>query len=86
MYSREIDGRVLTMTTSGWTYKRQHVLYDLETGSFWFHIGGTDNLTCIAGHYADRILPGANEFYGPWHEWKSDNPASKYLKPPPRQP
>jgi hypothetical protein len=80
VYSREIDGNVLTLTTSGWTYKRQHVLFDLDTESFWFHIGGTNDLTCIAGHYADRILPGIESHYGPWHVWQAENPESMYLK------
>ena len=46
------------MTTSGWTYYRQHVLFDHETESFWFHMPDTNDLTCIAGPYADRVLRG----------------------------
>ena len=80
MYSREIDGRVLTLTTSGFTYNRQHVLFDRETGGLWFHLGGTDALTCISGYYVDRVLPGMATFHGPWHAWVADNPDSKYLE------
>jgi hypothetical protein len=34
VYSREIDGRTLTLVPSGWTYERTFVLYDRETDSF----------------------------------------------------
>jgi len=80
VYSREIDGKVLTMTTSGWTYYRQHVLFDHETESFWFHLSGTNDLTCIAGTYADRILPGKDFMDGPWVVWSDLHPDSKYMK------
>ncbi|MBW1841122.1 MAG: DUF3179 domain-containing protein [Deltaproteobacteria bacterium] len=35
VYSREIDGRKLTLAPSGWTYKNTFVLYDKETGTLW---------------------------------------------------
>jgi len=36
VYSREIDGKILTLAPSGWTYKRTFVLYDKETGTLWY--------------------------------------------------
>ena len=30
MYSRELDGTVLTLAASGWTYQSTFVLYDRE--------------------------------------------------------
>ncbi len=68
------------MTTSGWTYYRQHVLFDHETESFWFHLSGTNDLTCIAGTYADRILSGKDFIDGSWEFWKDLHPDSKYMK------
>ena len=36
MYSREIDGKVLTLAFSGWTYNNLFILYDYETESMWY--------------------------------------------------
>ena len=36
MYSREIDGKTITIAPSGWTYERTFVLFDRETGSLWY--------------------------------------------------
>ena len=57
MYSREIDGEILTLSASGWTYNNTFVLFDYETESLWYHLEGTDGLTSISGVYADRFLP-----------------------------
>ena len=56
MYSRELDGKELTLRASGWTYKNTFVLYDRQTESLWYHLEGTDGLTCINGFYQDRTL------------------------------
>lgn len=44
VYSRQIEGEVLTLTPSGWTYGRDRsrstfVLIDKETESLWFPAG-----------------------------------------------
>ena len=49
IYYREIDGRVLTLSASGWTYRSTFVLFDYETESLWYDFGDY-HLTCIAGH------------------------------------
>lgn len=54
VYSREIDGRVLTLAPSGWTYKRTFVLYDKETGSLWYP--GKKGLMGIQGVYFSSIF------------------------------
>ncbi len=72
VYSRELDGEVLRLTPSGWTFGEDmmnsvFVLMDKETESLWFPI---DQECCtfevagipgrgllgIGGFYADRIL------------------------------
>ncbi|UCG53045.1 MAG: DUF3179 domain-containing protein [Candidatus Latescibacterota bacterium] len=80
MYSREIDGRVLTLSASGWTYRRTFVLYDFETESIWYHLEGTDGLTCISGVYADRKLGEIGSVMTRWNTWKADRPNTKYLE------
>jgi len=80
VYSREIDGQLLTISASGWTYDRLFVLYDYETESIWYHLPGTSALTCVAGHYEGRELPETVSTFEPWNEWKSAYPDTKVLK------
>ena len=56
MYSREIDGQVLTLSSSGWTYRNTFVLFDYETETMWYHLPGDTGLTGISGVYRDRKL------------------------------
>ena len=79
MYSREIDDEVLTLSASGWTYQNTFVLYDYETESLWYHLAGTDGLTCISGTYADRKLDEFNSTLTRWNVWRNTNPQSKFL-------
>ena len=82
MYSREIDGEILTLGASGWTYRNTFVLYDFETESMWYHLKDTDGLTSISGTYADRKLPEFEATLAPWNRWKADFPDSKILEFP----
>ena len=82
MYSREIDGKALTLSASGWVYKNTFVLYDYETESLWYHMEGDDGLTCISGAFADRRLPEFQSNRLRWHEWAPLNPGAKYLRAP----
>ncbi|RMG67514.1 MAG: DUF3179 domain-containing protein [Calditrichaeota bacterium] len=79
VYSREIDGQILTLSASGWTYRNTFVLYDKETESLWYHLKGDDGLTCIAGKFADRKLPELNSVLTRWNTWVNSNPESKFL-------
>ncbi len=80
MYSREIDGQILTISASGWTYDWTFVLYDYETESLWYHMPGEDGLTCISGTYADRKLEEFQSTQTRWSNWLAENPDSKFLK------
>ena len=82
MYSREIDGEILTLSASGWTYRNTFVLYDYETESMWYHLSGTDGLTCISGTYADRKLEEFQSTLTRWNYWIQENPDSKFLDYP----
>jgi len=79
VYSREIDGHVLTISASGWTYDYTFVLFDYETESMWYHMEGTDGLTCISGEYADRHLTEFTSTQIQWSTWLSVNPDTKYM-------
>ncbi|NIR52179.1 DUF3179 domain-containing protein [candidate division KSB1 bacterium] len=82
MYSREIDGQVLTLSASGWTYDLTFVLYDYETESLWYHLEGENGLTCIAGEFADKKLPEFQSTLTRWRTWKVMEPDTKFLKYP----
>jgi hypothetical protein len=79
VYSREIDGKILTLSASGWTYDYTFVLFDYETESLWYHLKETDGLTCISGFYKDRRLDEFPSSKTRWNLWKQDNQNSKYL-------
>jgi hypothetical protein len=82
VYSREIKDEILTLSASGWTYRNTFVLYDYETESMWYHLSGTDGLTCISGTYADRKLEEFQSTLTRWNNWIQENPDSKFLDYP----
>ncbi len=82
MYSRVIEGDTLTLSASGWTYNNTFVIYDYETESLWYHLSGTDGLTCISGAYADKKLIEFNSLQTRWNNWIINNPNSQFLKYP----
>ncbi len=84
VYSRELDGQILTFATSGWTYNNTFILVDLETESMWYHLEGTHGITCISGFYADKFLPELGAFMMRWNEWFFRCPETKVLKNPPK--
>ena len=79
MYSREIDEQILTLSASGWTYKNTFVLFDYETESLWYHLAGTEGLTCVSGFYADRVLKEFQSEQARWSFWVRRHPETKYL-------
>ena len=82
VYSREIDGKILTLSSSGWTYRWTFVLFDYETESLWYHLEGDDGLTAINGFYAGRKLPELESTFTRWDAWKQRNQDSQLLKYP----
>ena len=82
MYSREIDGEILTLSASGWTYRTTFVLFDYETESLWYHLPGEGGLTCIGGAYADRKLTELHSVLTRWNRWKAEFPDSRVLTIP----
>ena len=79
MYSREIQGRVLTLSASGWTYKFTFVLYDYETESLWYHMPGENGLRCISGVYADENLYEFESTQTRWSTWVALYPDAQVL-------
>lgn len=82
VYSRVIDGEVLTFAASGWTYDDTFVLYDHQTESLWYHLSGEESMTCVDGVYKDRKLPELTSALTRWNNWLEDFPATKFLDYP----
>jgi len=78
VYSREIDGRKLTLAPSGWTYKNTFVLYDKETGTLWYPY--RKGLMGIQGVYFKRWLPKIPSDDTLWRKWRKRHPGSDLLK------
>jgi hypothetical protein len=79
VYSRDLDGFILTLSASGWTYESTFVLFDYETESLWYHRSGESGLTCISGVFADEHLPEFESIQIRWSEWLSQHPYTEYL-------
>ena len=78
VYGREIDGRVLTIRPSGWTYDNLFVLVDDETGTLWYPY--RKGLKGIQGEYSGRWLEKVRSDDTTWERWKRRNPDSMLLK------
>lgn len=78
MYSREIDGRRLTIAPSGWTYRSTFVLYDKETGSLWYP--DKNGLMGIQGIYFKRQLEKRPFEDTIWQKWSHKFPKTQILK------
>ncbi len=78
MYSRQIDGRKLTLVPSGWTYDSTFVLYDRETGSLWYPY--QKGLMGIQGVYFKRWLPKLSSKDTQWKEWVKKHPDSRIMR------
>jgi hypothetical protein len=78
VYSRQIDGQILTIVPAGWTYKNTFVLYDRETETLWYPY--RKGLKGIQGKYFNRWLPKISSEDTLWKKWLQKNPGSKILK------
>ena len=75
VYSRQIDGRNLTLAPSGWTYNNTFVLYDKETGSLWYP--DEKGLMGIQGHYFNRFLPEIKSEDTNLGQWVEKHPQTR---------
>jgi hypothetical protein len=78
VYSRQIDGRNITLVPSGWTYQNTFVLYDKETGSLWYPY--RNGLKGIQGVYFKRELPMLYFEDTRWEKWQKKHPTSRIMK------
>nr|WP_167495819.1 DUF3179 domain-containing (seleno)protein [Desulfosediminicola ganghwensis] len=67
MYSRILDGKILTLAPSGWTCKNTFLLYDKETMSLW--CPERKGLRGISGEHYGQYLPLIESEDTNWQEW-----------------
>jgi hypothetical protein len=82
VYGRELDGGVLTLEASGWTYEDVFVLHDQETGSLWYPYPDVPGLRAIAGPLEGRTLPLVEGERTTWSEWVDAHPDTVLLQTP----
>jgi hypothetical protein len=70
VYSRQIDGRDITLEPSGWTYD--------NTGSLWYP--NAEGLMSIQGIYFKRQLSKMDFEDTQWKQWVKRHPHSKIMK------
>jgi len=78
VYSREIEGQILTLVPSGWTYRNTFVLYDRETGTLWYPY--RKGLMGIQGKYFQQWLLKLPSRDTTWKRWIRQFPDSKILR------
>ena len=75
VYSRQLDGEILTFGNTGALYESDLVMYDHRTGSYWFQVLGE----AIAGDMTGQkltLLPSMTTY---WGEWVAVHPDSRLL-------
>ena len=85
MYGRELDGEVLTLAASGWTYSNVFILTDLETRTLWYPYPEREGLLGIDGEHEGRVLKArfGGQFI-PWRDWVQERPGSGFVPVPSR--
>ncbi len=78
MYRRQIEGEILTLVPTGWTYKYTFVLYDKESNTLWYPKG--NDLWGIQGRYFQKLLPGVPHEVTRWGDWVRQHPQSQLLR------
>jgi len=78
VYSRTLDGEVLTLAPSGWTYDNTFVLYDKQTQSLWYPY--RKGLKSIQGVHFKKWLPLIKSRDTHWKKWEKQYPASRVLE------
>ena len=75
VYSRELDGQVLVFGNTSALHKLDMVMYDHETGSYWYQVVGE----AIVGPLTGKRLPVLPSVTITWAEWKKRHPDTQIL-------
>lgn len=75
VFDRHLDNMLLTFGNTGALYESDLVMYDRETESYWFQVGGR----AIKGTLKGRELTVLPSFLTTWKEWVALYPETKVL-------
>jgi hypothetical protein len=75
VYSRVLDGETLLFGNTSALYQSDLVMYDHQTGSYWFQTGGEAVVGSLTGAHLD-LLPSTTMS---WGEWKKLHPETQVL-------
>ena len=75
VYSRDIDGETLTFGNTSALYQSDLVMYDHQTGSYWFQVAGEAVVGTLTG---SRLKPLPSSTM-PWGDWKSLHPGTRLI-------
>lgn len=75
VYSRRLDGRTLLFGNTSALYQSDLVMYDHQTGSYWFQAGGE----ALVGPLTGKRLPLLPSTTDTWGEWKRLHPDTRLL-------
>lgn len=75
VFSREVDGEILTFGNTSALYQSDLVMYDHQTGSYWFQVAGEAVVGTMTGSHLEP-LPSATM---PWGQWKALHPNTLLL-------
>ena len=75
VFSRAVDGQTLTFGNTSALYQSDLVMYDHQTGTYWFQVAGEAVVGTMTGSHLDS-LPSATM---PWGRWKSLHPDTPLL-------
>jgi len=67
VFSREVNGETLTFGNTSALYQSDLVMYDHQTGSYWFQVAGEAVVGTLTGSRL-KLLPSSTM---PWAEWKA---------------
>lgn len=70
VYSRDVQGEVLTFSVSGLLWKRNLVMIDEESESLWSHMLGRS----MQGEFEGTVLERLPSKMTTWKKWKSQHP------------
>jgi hypothetical protein len=75
VFSRVVNGETLTFGNTSALYQSDLVMYDHQTGSYWFQVAGEAVVGTMTGTRL-KLLPSATMS---WGEWKALHPDTKLL-------
>ncbi|MFQ5902156.1 MAG: DUF3179 domain-containing protein [Candidatus Binatia bacterium] len=75
VFDRRLDGRELVFGNTSALFENDMVMYDHQTGSYWFQVGGRAIVGTLTGRQL-KLLPSVTM---PWGQWRKLHPRSRVL-------